>query len=622
MLKRIFLFFILFLGICFSSEWTIMIYLDGDNDLEEDAIVDFLEISKIGSDENVKIVVQFDRISGYDNSYGNWTICHRFYITPGITPTESNAINDWGDGIGGREVNMGDTQTLNDFVRWAIKNYPSNKYALILWDHGNGWKRFYQALFEGKKEKPVKEICYDDTSYDSLSIKELREALENIGEKIDIIGFDACLMGMIEVANEVKNECNVMIASEETEPTTGWVYDVFLRELKKNPQINPYQLAELIVNSYDDLTLSAIDLTKINELNQKLNQVLQEIISLNEWLNVFLARCNSRNFDEPDYIDLYDFFNNLYLKVEDQTLKNLIGEFKDTFNQIVFSDNNINDNAFGLSIYFPDYGETIDPDYNEIIISFPFETFWYEFLNNFINSDLFSGYELIFSEDFSSGFSSWTIIDGYNDKKTWTNTNPGHRYLNLNPPFMIVDSDWAGEVNMDEQLISPSFNFKEYSKIYLKFKQVFLYYSGNEIADVDIKIGDGNWQNLIRYKGEDKEGEAVIDISEIAKGKDNVKIRWHYYNANFDWYWAIDNIEIYGKTNEVKGDINGDETVDITDVILCLRMAVDLPVSIGGQTYNSPYPDWLKECADMNNDGEVDITDVILILRKAVGLDQ
>jgi len=76
-------------------------------------------------------------------------------------------------------------------------------------------------------------------------------------------------------------------------------------------------------------------------------------------------------------------------------------------------------------------------------------------------------------------------------------------------------------------------------------------------------------------------------------------------------------VQAYGE----KGDINGDGEVDISDVILCLRMAVHLPVVIEEQTYNFPYPDWVIDLADMNNDGTADITDVILDLRKAVGLD-
>ena len=67
----------LFVGLLSSganaAEWTFMIYLDGDNNLEEAGIDDFLEIASVGSDSNINIVVQFDRIGGYDTSYGNWT---------------------------------------------------------------------------------------------------------------------------------------------------------------------------------------------------------------------------------------------------------------------------------------------------------------------------------------------------------------------------------------------------------------------------------------------------------------------------------------------------------------------------------------------------------------------
>ncbi|MCM8759082.1 MAG: cohesin domain-containing protein [Candidatus Omnitrophica bacterium] len=70
-----------------------------------------------------------------------------------------------------------------------------------------------------------------------------------------------------------------------------------------------------------------------------------------------------------------------------------------------------------------------------------------------------------------------------------------------------------------------------------------------------------------------------------------------------------------------KGDINEDEVIDISDVIMCLRMAIELPLNIGQQQYMVPYPSWLISRADMNNDGEVNISDVILTLRKAIGLD-
>jgi len=405
----------------------------------------------------------------------------------------------------------------------------------------------------------------------------------------------------------VQSEGSVFVASEETELSTGWDYKTILENLKKNPDSFPYQLGEKIVNSYNGETLSGIDLTRIDGLVGSLNSVAQEIMNYQLWLDVYIARSDTKNFDEPSFVDLYDFFDKLSENTENETVISEIQQFKNVFEQTVFADND-NDTSYGLSIYFPDYEETIDPDYNGETISFPSDSLWDEFLNEFVNSNLFSDFTLIFSEDFSSGLpSDWTVIDGYNDGKTWTDENLREGTLYLTFPFMIVDSDWAGKIDMDEQLITPSINLSGYSTVYLEFKNVFEHWE-DEIGDIDIKVEDGDWQNIKRFQGEDKEGKVIVDISNLASGK-TVKIRWHYYNANYDWYWAIDNVKIWAKEKEAeKGDINGDGEIDISDVILCLRMAIGLdPVNLN--------------LADMNDDGTVDISDVILVLRKAIGLD-
>jgi hypothetical protein len=150
LIKKIFLFFsVLFFNI-FSANWTIMVYLDGDNDLEEYAINDFLEISSSGSDENINIVVQFDRNNYYDTRYGDWTECNRFYITKGMTPERKNAINDWGDGKGGREVNMGEPYTLKDFINWAKTNYPAKKICFNFMESWRWMEEFINISGEKK----------------------------------------------------------------------------------------------------------------------------------------------------------------------------------------------------------------------------------------------------------------------------------------------------------------------------------------------------------------------------------------------------------------------------------------------------------------------------------------
>jgi len=175
-----------------QKSWTFMVYLDGDNDLEDDGINDFLEMSSVGSNSAINIVVQFDRISGYTSSYDNWTTTKRFYITSGMTPTADNALEDLG------ELNHGDPQTLIDFVDWAKTNYPAQRYALILWNHGGGWRESnrLQEELEGKKRPFYRAVCWDDTDGgDTLYMDEVQGALDATGSN-HLIGFDACLMGI------------------------------------------------------------------------------------------------------------------------------------------------------------------------------------------------------------------------------------------------------------------------------------------------------------------------------------------------------------------------------------------------------------------------------------------
>jgi hypothetical protein len=105
-----------------TKPWTFMLYLDGDEQaMQQDYITAFREMitAKVGSNDDVNVLIQFDRFPT-DEAYGAWTTTHRFFYTPGMEPTPENAISDWGDGLGGgREVDMSDPDTLTSFIVWA-----------------------------------------------------------------------------------------------------------------------------------------------------------------------------------------------------------------------------------------------------------------------------------------------------------------------------------------------------------------------------------------------------------------------------------------------------------------------------------------------------------------------
>ncbi len=266
--------------------WTVMVYMDaddaGDAKLANYIADNFAEMAKAGSTNDVKIVAQIDSIgspTAFSGHAGAW----RGLIHKNDTPS----LN-WGTSLG--NVDSGNPQSVIDFVEWATLNYSSDHYALIFWDHGLG--------FAG--------VCSDDTSKSILSMMDVTQAMNTIGH-VDLLAFDACMMGMVEVASQFRSEADVLVASEETIPGTGYDYS-FLSELVADPNMTAQTLATSIVDTYGDYytdkknektTLAAIDLTKIGNSSSGLSSALENFANImvtvgtqKDW-NAFTAARNA-----------------------------------------------------------------------------------------------------------------------------------------------------------------------------------------------------------------------------------------------------------------------------------------------------------------------------------------
>jgi hypothetical protein len=305
-----------------TNTWTFMVYLAGDNDLEDAAILDFLEMAATGSTANVNIVVQFDRSPRYDDTYGNWTTTKRFNVTSGMTPTASNASSDIG------EVNMGNASVLADFIDWGVKTYPTTNYALVLWDHGASWRG----------------VSWDYSSplvhsqYDNLNMSELVSALGlaqtlNPGFVLDILGFDACSMSSVEVAYQVMPYARYLVGSEMYVPLDGFEYTGPLSALAANPNMPTLEFSNEILYHYskyyqslvgtpnwyelnESFTLSVVDLGLVDELVVAVNALAMELRdNIGIWVNhIALARNLTEDYDASyfnDGIDIYHFAENL-----------------------------------------------------------------------------------------------------------------------------------------------------------------------------------------------------------------------------------------------------------------------------------------------------------------------
>ena len=320
-----------------KKRWTVMVYLNAANNLEPWGIEDMNEMEKIGSTSEVNVVVECARFRakrgprsnpgyffnpyqehepefywGLDNPPGT----RRYYILKDDDPVRvrSALLGNVGEADAGRP------EPLESFGRWAVETFPADHYALVIWNHGAGWSG----------------VSYDDNTRHGMTLPDVRRACEGIasaisrsrGGRIDVIEFDACLMATLEVAYELREVGDFLVASQETEPDDGMPYDEYLDWLTKYPESPPLSLAKAMVDTYvrsyapegsqtDDgawagsETKSAIRLSRVEELRQAveavaailegkpglLGQVAEEIL------------VEARRFDR--LVDIQDFFGKL-----------------------------------------------------------------------------------------------------------------------------------------------------------------------------------------------------------------------------------------------------------------------------------------------------------------------
>jgi GNAT superfamily N-acetyltransferase len=360
--------------------WLVMMYMAADDEvLEEDAVFDMNEAELVGSTERVTVVAQLDRYAGGYSGDGDWTSTRRYLLAQdaNLYNIGSELIADLG------ELDMGQPQTLYDFATWAIEAYPSEHYALILSDHGAGWTGGWTD------NSPM--------NADGLSMQEMDEVLGDIVADtgigaLELVGLDACLMGQLEVMSSLVPHALYAVASEETEDSVGWAFGAFLGALAADPSMSGRGLGQAIVDSYIEndervneeeaasgavnseammqglmktSTLSAIDLSAIQELDAAVNEL---VVSLTEVDQSVVAQCRTyaqsysslfNDDDPPSFIDLGSFVDLLIAEVEDPSVAAACQEVRDALSQAVVAEKHGDERpgSTGLTIYFPNSEE-------------------------------------------------------------------------------------------------------------------------------------------------------------------------------------------------------------------------------------------------------------------------
>ncbi|MCR5795173.1 MAG: hypothetical protein K6G61_07505, partial [Solobacterium sp.] len=299
---------------------TVLVYMCG-TDLESKygmATADLNEMVNSVQSDKLNVIVETGGTSRWKNNAMTARTNQRWKIA-------SKSLVTLDKNMGAKA--MTDPNTLADFIKYGVKNFPADRYMLIFWDHGGG---------------SVQGYGYDELyPNSSMSVDEIAQALKAGGVKFDIIGFDACLMANMETAIAVEPYGDYLIASEETEPGTGWYHTEWLSMLAQNTSTSSLEIGKKIIDDFctkaqsgaaagDKNTLSIIDLAEFkNTVPAKLsafaNQISSEVKNDN-YQAVADVRSRTKEFAQAnrlDQIDLVHFCESMNTK-ESKALANAL----------------------------------------------------------------------------------------------------------------------------------------------------------------------------------------------------------------------------------------------------------------------------------------------------------
>lgn len=328
-----------------DDDWTILVYLCG-TDLESEggaAALDLEEAMDAEFSENVHIVYQ----TGGCNEW-SYDISNEY-------PERYERTEEGIDYVDETDpANMGDSKTLEDFLRWGIKNYPAEHMGLVFWDHGSG---------------SINGVCFDELyEYDSLLLTEIDEALNNVYDdmtsRFEFIGFDACLMGTIETASMLVPYAKYMFASQESEPGNGWDYLAILNALAENSDMDGSALGKVVADSYykqceeadDDAiaTFSIVDLGQVDGLMEKCDKAFAEMLDSDAFTEIVSNIMRIDNFGGNNKSEGYTNMVDLMALLNTSSSKAANDAVSALGNAISYMKNGeIHEGAGGLSIYYP-----------------------------------------------------------------------------------------------------------------------------------------------------------------------------------------------------------------------------------------------------------------------------
>ncbi len=359
-----------------QAEWTVMVYMAADNNLDKLALRDInaMETASYSSGK-VNVIVQVDR-----SEFGDWKTCRRYKIKQ---DSNTNAIGspmlqDLG------EINSGSAYRLRTFVEWAKQSYPANRYSLIIWGHGRGYKGFCSDY------KDSGEMDFSNAGNFTLEMGKVKTAL---GGKLQHMMFHNCFMGMWEAAWMCAPYADYLNVSQDELAMINW--KGIFNSMNANPAMSGYSLGcSIIDQTSGERTMSLLSLGAMENVTDNVNRLALTLLkarkegyesvqagALNSSLKFGTAPSVGTSYQY--YIDLLDYANRLKNGQGPVYMKKAAGDMASAVLNAVKKVKNTTPylSAGGISIYHCGFsGAVAATDYQ--YINYPHDYFWRNYLDN------------------------------------------------------------------------------------------------------------------------------------------------------------------------------------------------------------------------------------------------
>ena len=371
-----------------KADWTILIYMAADNSLYQAVIDEINEMETADFSDKINVIVQIDN----HHEYGSFTNTRRYQILPENTVNREEITSPLIESL--PDIDSGDYQEITNFANWGFRRFPSDKKALVIWSHGNGWYNLYNKF------------CPDNGTGNSVNIPkgDLKNALSSLDHQLDILIFDACNMQTMEVLAESYQYADYIIGSEESIEVSGFPYGDFEGNAILSiweDYLETENLAIAIVNSFyesylpggsqnyeGDIFPVSCSVIKSCEFPDILDDITQFSMNWQEYGSISFFdetrfACYEFNDLQAD-VDIKEFFSMLKEGSSSSELSVLCEQILTNIDESILAQQFYNypaDDLGTASIWFPDEEQTL---YNLIEIyqglSFS-QTNWQEFLS-------------------------------------------------------------------------------------------------------------------------------------------------------------------------------------------------------------------------------------------------